>query len=127
MSGAQMQAMDVDVATDQSAGKATAEKVFSMSIEMLEMQLELSCSSVASSAYSAELIGEALMDDVLDKVPMSQQDRTLYLLRNIGKKLRRAADPAEAKGYMDVFMLIVASEASFRHLVERIGEFGEMG
>ena len=112
-----MQAM----AADQSMEQETAEKVFSRSIEMLEMQLELSCSSVASSAYSAGLIGEALMDDVLDKVPVSQQDRTLYLLRNIGKKLR--TDPAEAKGYMDVFIKIVASEASFRHLVDKIGEF----
>ena len=114
-----MQAMDI--AAEQSTATVTAEKVFSRSFDMLEMQLELSCSSVASTAYSAELIGETLMDNVLDKVPMSQQDRTLYLLRNIGKKLRK--DPEEAKGYMDEFMLILASEPSYQHLVQRIGEF----
>ena len=114
---AQMQ----EVKMEDAASQEIAEKVFERSIDMLEMQLELSCSSVASSAYSAELINDALMDDVLDKTPMSQQDRTLYLLRNIGKKLR--GDSAEAKVVMDTFMSIVASEVAFQHLAKRIGQF----
>ena len=51
---------------------STALKVYCSCLDMLELQLELSVNSVASSAYSAELIGEELMDDVLDKNPMSQ-------------------------------------------------------
>ena len=86
---------------------------------MLEQHLELSVNSVASSAYSAKLIGEKLMDDVLDKNPMSRFERTLYLLRNIGKKMCK---PEEATVVMKQFLEILEHEAAFRPLVKRISE-----
>ena len=98
---------------------STALRVYSSCLDMLELQLELSVNSVASSAYSAELIGEELMDDVLDKNPMSQFERTLFLLRNIGKKMRK---PEEATVVMKQFLEILENEAAFDYLVKRISE-----
>ena len=98
---------------------STAVKVFSSCLEMLELSLEQSVNNVASNAYSAGLIGEQMMDDVLDKTPMSRFERTLFLLRNIGKKMR---EPEEASVAMNHFLEILENEAAFRYLVKRIGE-----
>ena len=86
---------------------------------MLELHLQLSVNSVASSAYSAKLIGEKLMDDVLDKNPMSRFERTLLLLRNIGKPENVQAS---LRRPMKQFLEILEHEAAFRPLVKRISE-----
>ena len=85
-----------------------------------ELHLEpLSMESIISYAYSAKLIDEKLMNDVLDKCPMSQFERTLLLLRNIGKKMCK---PEEATVVMKQFLEILESNPAFCPLVKRISE-----
>ena len=59
------------------------------------------------------------MDDVLDKNPMSRFERTLLLLRNIGKKMCK---PEEATVVMKQFLEILEHEAAFHPLVKKISE-----
>lgn len=95
-------------------------ETFAKAFDDLEVQLETSCTGVASKSYAAGLIDEDLMDAVIDKNPVSQYDRALLLIGRIGKTIRRA-NAEQAKTTMDTFMKILGKEASFRHLTERIG------
>ena len=61
------------------------------------------------------------MNKVIVKDSVSQQEGTLYLLLHIGMKM--GSEPEQAKTIMNQFMAILAKEAAYRHLVERIGEF----
>ena len=65
---------------------STAE-VFSSCQGMLEIHLELSVDSVASSACSAGLIGDQLLTSVIRKQSMTPLQRTLYLLLDIKSKM----------------------------------------
>ena len=88
--------------------RSTAEEVFDDSFDNLAVMLELSCNSVASSAYAARLIGCQLMNTVIVKNSASQQEGTLYLLLHIGMKMR--SEPERAKTIMDQFMAILAKD-----------------
>ena len=94
-------------------------KVYSSCLDMLEEELIFYVDSVASSALSAELIGKGLMADTLDKNSISQFERTLFLLRQIGKKMRK---PEEATVVMKQFLEILENEPAYDYLVERISE-----
>lgn len=93
---------------------------FSNNLADLEMQLELSCNTVASRAYSAELISDQLMDEVLDKNPQSQHQRALYLVRKIRTAI---GDSEQAENRMDTFVKILGREAPFRSLVKKMGKY----
>ena len=98
---------------------STAEEVFSSCQDMLEIHLELSVDSVASSACSAGLIGDQLLTSVIRKQSMTPLQRTLYLLLDIKSKMLQLE---EAKSVMDIFIEILEEEAAYQYLVIRIGE-----
>ena len=75
--------------------------------------------SIISYTYSAKLIEEKLMNDVLGKNPMSRFERTLLLLRNIGEKMHK---PEEATVVMKQFLEILESNPAFRPFVKKISE-----
>ena len=97
----------------------TAVEAFSSCRHMLEIQLELSVNSVASSAYSAGLIDNQLLTSVIRKQHMTQLERTLCLLVDIQSKMHR---PEDASAVMEKFIKILEEEAAYQYLVERISE-----
>ena len=72
--------------------------------------------SIISYAYSAKLIEEKLMNDILGKNPMSQFERTLFLLRNIGEKMHK---PEEATVVMRQFLEILEKQPSISPFCEK--------
>lgn len=97
----------------------TAEEAFSSCREMLEIQLELSVNSVASSAFSAGLIDNQLLTSVIRKQHLSQFERTLCLLLDIQSEMLQ---PGNASVVMEKFIKILEEEAAYRYLATKISE-----
>ena len=100
--------------------QSTAVEVFDKYYDKLAMTMELSYNSVASSAYTANLIDRQLMTKVVVKDTNSQQVGTLYLLLYIGGKME--TEPEQAESIMEKFIAILDQEHAYRHLAEKISK-----
>ena len=100
--------------------QSTAVEVFDKYYDKLAMTMELSCNRVASSAFAAKLIDSQLMNKVVVKDTISQQEGTLHLLLYIGQKMER--EPEQAEYIMKEFLAILNKELAYRHLVKKIGK-----
>lgn len=97
----------------------TALEVYTAVQDDLESLLVSSLGTVTALAFSAKLIGDALEDDAMNRGSMSQQDRALFLIREMRKTIR-VAEPKDATEKMGKFLEILQKDLSQRPLADKI-------
>ena len=114
---------DCLAARPQQQTKSAAQKVFEKNLAMATMVMKSSYLSMATNAYSADLITKDLMRGVTSKnLTTTPSERMVMLLWNIVDKLDAARDAETCKAIMKTFLDIVRAEAAYRPLVKQIGK-----
>ena len=104
--------------------KSLQYSVFQKNMAMMTKVLETSYLTLATSAYSARLIGSDLLKGVTTKnLTTTPSERMLMLLMEVHTRITDAKDHKEARAtIMTTFLDIVKLDAAHKFMAERIGK-----
>ena len=103
--------------------KSLQYSVFEKNMALMTKVLETSYLPLATSAFSAGLIGRDLLRGVTTKnLTTTPSERMLMLLIEVQTRIADAKDRKEARAIMKTFLDIVKEDAAHKFMAKRIGK-----
>ena len=110
-------------ALPQEQQKSLQYSVFEKNMALMTKVLETSYLPLATSAFSAGLIGRDLLRGVTTKnLTTTPSERMLMLLIEVQTRIADARDRKEARAIMKTFLDIVKEDAAHKFMAKRIGK-----
>ena len=107
----------------QEQQKSLQYSVFEKNMALMTKVLETSYLPLATSAFSAGLIGRDLLRGVTTKnLTTTPSERMLMLLIEVQTRVADAKDRKEARAIMKTFLDIVKEDAAHKFMAKRIGK-----